>query len=389
MKTQRVLIGIYGHPENYPPTLNAITCLAQEYALKAVYRAHQPSNWIYPDGVEIIPDGPILSARAQEQLPIWRKIGLFMRFCWVLRRTLRNWKPDVVLLYDSLSVLAYYLTTRFLGFTSLVWYHNHDVCDPVQVRKYSLTWWSLRAEKWIFPKLTVFSLPAQERKAFFPMDQLGGRFFFLPNYPAKNFYQSFYEVKRPTTEIRLLFQGQVGPGHGIEEIIHLMPLKIQGIPLKLVLKGVFREKYDQWLQAQMEEKNLTAAVELHGFTPYAEVPSVGAHCHIGLAVFTKIDVMNQSLGTASNKIYEYAALGLPILYYDSPHFQQHLSQYKWAIATDLSPKSLIHSLEKILDHYSSLSKAAHQDFLEKLNFEQSFSLVQAYFSSKLGSNLNN
>lgn len=381
---------IYGHPESYPPTLNAINELSKDYAIKVVHRAHQESNWSYPKQVELIPDGPLLSARQQEQLSTPRKVLLFLKFCKVFYVQVNKHRPAVILMYDSLSILAYYIVSKFIFQSApILWYHNHDVYDLNLVRKYSLSWLAVKAEKWIFPKLNIFSLPAEERKIYFPMHQLGGQYFFLPNYPSRNFYQPFYHFKLPAAEIRLLFQGQVGPGHGIEEIIHLMPLKIQGIPLKLVLKGVFREGYDQWLQVQIEEKNLTTSIELHGFTPYEDVPRLGAHCHIGLAVFTKVDVMNQSLGTASNKIYEYAALGLPILYYDSPHFQKHLSQYKWAMATDLSPQSLINALEKILGHYSLLSEVAHQDFLEKLNFEHNFSFIQAYLLSSLGLNINN
>lgn len=386
---KKLLVAIYGHPESYPPTLNAVSCLAHDFRVKVVHRAHQPSGWVYPQEVELIPDGAVLSARAQEQLPIWRKVLLFLRYTWILRQNIRQFKPEVILLYDSLSVLSYNLIQKISNHKPILWYHNHDVFDPAQIRKYSLSWWAIQAEKRLFPQLAIFSLPAQERKVYFQMQRLGGQYFFLPNYPSRQFYQQFYQRKLPTPEIKLLFQGQVGPGHSIEEIIRLMPLKIHGIPLKLVLKGVFREGYDQWLQTQILEKNLDAAIELHGFTPYAEVPRLGAQCHIGLAVFTKTDLMNQSLGTASNKIYEYAAMGLPILYYDSPHFRAHLSQYKWAIATDLSPESLILALQKIVEQYAVLSSVAHQDFTEKLNFEYHFSFIQAYLQSRLESSTDN
>lgn len=374
---------MYGHPESYPPTLNAITCLAEQYEIKVVCRAHQINAWPYPPGVEVLLDGPVLSAPEQEKLPIWGKIKLFLRFCRLFWHTWQQYQPQVLLLYDSLSILAYRLGVSFNFSRPILWYHNHDVYEPRMVRKYSLTWWSLRAEKWIFPHLQLFSLPAIERQRFFPMQQLKGCFFLLPNYPAKAFYQKFYQKRQPITEIRLLFQGQVGPGHGIEEIIDMLPYCIANIPLKLVLKGAFRSGYDQWVLSELKRRQLEAWVELHGYTPYAEVPKLGSGCHIGLAIFTKQDTMNQTLGTASNKIYEYAAMGLPIIYFDSPHFRQHLEQYSWAIPSDLSPGSLHKAIKKIVAEYEQLSELAYHDFGTILNFEYHFNPVLQQLEQKV------
>jgi hypothetical protein len=379
-----IYMAMYGHPENYPPTLNAIACLAKNYQIEVLYRAHEPSAWSYPAGVALHPDGAVLSAREQEQLPIWAKIGLFWHFCRLLKGLIRRKQPQVVLCYDALGLLAYYLVSKLnFGSTPLLWYHNHDVYDLSLIRKYSLSWWAVQAEKWLFPQLTLFSLPAEDRQRFFPMQLLKGQFFFLPNYPAKSFYAQFYRAKVPQTELRILFQGQVGSGHGIEEILALLPSSIAGLPLKLVVKGVFRAGYDEWLQRQIQERNLATQVEIYGYTPYAEVPKVGAECHIGLAIFTKTDIMNQTLGTASNKIYEYAALGLPILYYDNAHFRAHLQQYPWTLATDLSRDSLVAALTQITTHYAELSAAAHQDYLQRLNFEHYFAAAETYLAAQL------
>lgn len=374
---------LYGHPENYPPTLNAISCLSIDYSIIVFYRAHQKSEWLYPENVYLVPDGSVLSAHHQEQLPTWRKVLLFLRFSFKLWKNLINQKPDVVLLYDGLSVLSYWMVSKLINFSPVLWYHNHDVFEKDKIRKYSLSWWSLKAEHWIFPRLNLFSLPADERKIYFPMQKLKGTYVFLPNYPSISFYQQFYIPKTIGQEIKLLFQGQVGPGHGIEEVIDLMPLTVSGVAVKLVLKGIFRSGYDQWVRTKVAEKQITDCVEIHGFTPYAEVPRLGSQCHLGLAIFTKNDAMNRSLGTASNKIYEFAAMGLPILYYDNPHFKAHLGQFSWAIPTDLSPESIVLAIKKILQEYSQLSTNAHEDFLTKLNYEHFFENASKVLVSKI------
>jgi hypothetical protein len=108
------------------------------------------------------------------------------------------------------------------------------------------------------------------------------------------------------------------------------------------------------------------------------VPKVSATCHIGIAIFDKTDVMNRTLGTASNKIYEYAATGLPILFYDNEHFRRHLSRYNWAFPVDLSAKGLLNAIREIDNNYASLSAQAHADFETNLNFEHHFREVKEY-----------
>lgn len=381
--SKKILIVIYGHPESYPPTLNTISCLAKEYQIKVVCRAHQISKWQYPLNVDILLDGPVLSAREQESSSIRGKIKLFVRFCILFWKTIWRFNPNIILFYDSLSILAYQMGSILDFSKRYLWYHNHDVHEPSSIRKYSLTWWSLRAEKWIFPQLHLFSLPSIERQDFFPIQQLKGTFFLLPNYPSKTFYQQFYQKRHPITEIRLLFQGQVGHGHGIEEIIKMLPFYVNNIPVKLILKGFFRSGYDQWVLSELKCKHLEAWVELHGYTPYSEVPKLGSGCHIGLAIFTKQDAMNQTLGTASNKIYEYAAMGLPIIYFDSPHFRKHLEQYSWAIPSDLSSDSLQKAFKKIVENYEELAEFAFNDFMKILNFEHHFNPILHQLAQKI------
>ena len=254
--------------------------------------------------------------------------------------------------------------------------------EPVQ-KQFSLGWWARRAEQKIFPQLDIFSLPSQERKAYFPMDLFKGDYFFLPNQPAVSFYRQFFDIKKSDSTWRVIFQGSIGEGHGIEELLELMPAKIKGRPLHLVLKGWIREGYKAKLMAIIQQKGLEHNVSFVGFTPYIELPKLTASCHIGIAIFTKSDIMNKTLGTASNKIYEYAAVGLPILYFDNHHFKSYLGQYDWAVPTDLSKPSLLSALERIAENFDELSASAQNAFLKKLNFEEHFKQVRKYFGKNV------
>jgi hypothetical protein len=110
------------------------------------------------------------------------------------------------------------------------------------------------------------------------------------------------------------------------------------------------------------------------------LPSITAQSHIGIAVNIPSEVIYQTGGTASNKIYEYAACGLPILYFDHPHYREYLGQFKWAFATDLSKESIENCIIEIMNNYDYFSQQARNDFLSRLNFESVFEPILKTFN---------
>jgi hypothetical protein len=83
-------------------------------------------------------------------------------------------------------------------------------------------------------------------------------------------------------------------------------------------------------------------------------------------------MMNRALGTASNKIYEYAAVGLPVILFDTPHFRRHLGSREWAFFTDLSEASPLAVLGQIVERYEAASATAIRDFEQEFNYERVF-----------------
>ena len=93
--------------------------------------------------------------------------------------------------------------------------------------------------------------------------------------------------------------------------------------------------------------------------------------------------MNKTLGTASNKIYEYAASGMPVLLYDNIHFRSILGNRNWAFFTDTQEKSLVKTLEEIIAQYQLLSSSAQKDFKAELCFEHYFQPLLKYLSGEI------
>jgi glycosyltransferase involved in cell wall biosynthesis len=368
-----LVTAIYYHPEAYPPTLNAVGVLSDYFSsISIVHRPHLKGTWKYPANVKTIASGQLITARQQETSGTPRKVLFFMRFVIDLLRECYKKKPSVILLYDVHALFAYRVIRPLLWHKHILWYHNHDISELSRERKYSIGWFACKSEKKLFAYMDIFTLPSADRLPFFPINTMKGKYFIIPNYPSISFYRPFYNPNKPMDEIRLVFQGRIDEGHGLEEIISMLPELIDGKLLRLVLKGNCSEAYKAKLMELALLHQVTDRITFYGFTAYEEVPKIAATCHIGIGIFSKKETMHITLGTASNKIYEYAAVGLPVLYSDEPHFSSYLSTYPWAFPVKHNTMSIRQQLANILGNYAYYSGAAHETFLNELNFENYF-----------------
>jgi glycosyltransferase involved in cell wall biosynthesis len=371
-----LVIAIYSHPEYYPPTLSALENLSPLY--ESIYLLHgitKGFDWKYPDNVTLVGSGESFEPDEVQAASVDTKVSWFTNFTRSFYSLVKKRKPDTILLYDVMPVLSYRLISPWIKKPKILWYHNHDVAEKKYIRRYSLGWFAWKSEKWIFPRLNIFSLPAIERKAAFPMNLFKGDFVFLPNFPSRFIYKN-QELKndQPGKTIRLLFQGSIGTGHGFEQIIPILKEPVSGHPLQLILKGFVSKEYAENLRGLAVSNGVEDRLIFIGPTGYAQVIENARSCDIGIGIHMKQDIMNSTLGTASNKIYEYAALGLPVLVYDNKHFRKTLGKYSWVIFTDASERSLKNCLQEIINNLPSLSKEAGRDF-DQLSFENYFKEV--------------
>jgi hypothetical protein len=371
MSSKSAIVVLYSHPECYPPTLNAMEVLAKKFdKITIVHRNVMASSWKYPANVETVTTGQFVHySKVGRKSPVWKLIG-FASFVLLLIRQLRRLKPSWVILYDPIPILAWKYARAFATANVRVWYHNHDV---IKGNENFFSRLSYKAQSELFYLFDKFSLPSKERLTYFPKQISGENFFFIPNFPSRKFYDRFYTKREITAEVRLIYQGYISEGHGFEELLPVLQCEVgNNIRVKLVLKGYRDENYLDRLLNQAKQCGVKDRIEVHPVTAYEEVPKVSSTCHIGIGIQTKTDIMTTTLGTASNKIYEYAAVGLPVLLFDSEQFRKHLGQYPWAFFTNCTPADMKEQIDKIISNYSHYSQHARKDFEENLNFEKLF-----------------
>ncbi len=370
----KITIALYSHVEFYPPTLNAIHYLAQQYSeVHIVCSNVLNTTWQYPSNVYVHVVGKHHHIRVFMVKSLLYKAIHFLKYTIKLA-SFTN-KHTTILVCDYIPLLSIRIVSVFKKLKFL-WYHNHDVTELGVNRKYSIGWFAEHNEPKMFSKIDLFTLPANERKQYFPMEDLKGRYVWVPNYPSKLLYGNLINHDDIyNNELVLIYQGSIAAGHGLETIISLLRHSIHNTTLKLILKGFILDTYKATLQLIIDEHNVQDKVTFVGVTPYQDVPLYTIKAHIGIAIHAGTNRMNSTLGTASNKIYEYAACGLPVLYYSNEHYDAHLKKYEWAIGVQETAISISNAISHIILNYKTLHLGAKASFESSLNFEHNFNTV--------------
>ncbi len=366
----RIIVSIYVHPEFYPPTLNAIINLASIYdEVVVLTRNNIETNFPFPVNVKIKALGKRISVIESEQSSYFRKILFFIEFSIAHIPYLAN-KKNRFICYDAIPLLTISILSRLLTLNRYVWYHNHDMPNIKDCRKFSISWFAARFEKWGMKNISRFSLPSIDRLIYYPeLDRSRVEFLFLPNYPSSVIFKQYIQKIAPL-EIKVLYQGSIATMRGFEEFATFM--RKSEIPMYLTLKGPVRNNYDNDLKQLFSNLNVTERVDFVGISEYMNLVEDMQNYHIGLAVQLGQDEIRKTLGTASNKIYEYAASGLPVIVTDNEQFRKYLEGEDWVFFYNVATNNFQAIISCIIRNYEELSLRARLAFETKYNFEKYF-----------------
>ena len=363
-----VLVSIYIDPEFYPPTKNAIFELAKTYEKVFVLTRNlyaQEKN-DYPENVELVKSGKFSTVQESEKRSIFSKILSFLGFWFRYQQLSLMNSVEVVLLYDAIPLFAFFISLKKKKIK--FWYHNHDMPDIQLTRKFSIGWLSAKYEQSAMKKIDYFSLPSKDRLVYYPNWNRTEDFFYIPNYPRKNLLKSIKSDNR-FDRFTIIFQGAIGPGHAIEDVIQLLP----NLPeVDFILKGPVRNDYKEKINSLIQTHKVENQVKWVGLTSYTELIRLTMKCHFGIAVHQGRDEVSKTLGTASNKIYEYLASGLPVLLHDNEQFRKSLGSKPWLFYYNGDTAHLENYIKQVQINFRELSSYSFLDFEENYCFEPYF-----------------
>ena len=372
---KHITVACYTHPELYPPVLSALQELSPlTTGIDVITRRMLESHWGYPDNVKLhYVNKTNYKGFGIEALPLYKKLWHFITFVQQLRRTVLKQQSDILIVHDVIPLFAAYLLQHTLRRHKIaLWYHNHDVTDLSKAGKFSIMGIAARFEAKAFKTLYIFSLPARERLTYFPSSSLRTAPIVIPNYPLKRFYDVKVTHRELTGTIKMVFQGSIGAGHGLEALIEILNSPINDKRLELHMVGKVLSPYLKTLQELATSFNVSKHLYYHGMQPFAELPEFLAGFDVGLAIHEPYNVTYATGGSASNKIYEYAACGLPVLLLDNPHYRGYLGHLRWAYFTQISSEALRAAITKMDLEFGNAALAARADFEVQFNYELHF-----------------
>jgi glycosyltransferase involved in cell wall biosynthesis len=348
-----------------------------------VTRNHAALNFPYPSNVTLIKKGKLTTVLDTEKKSILNKIFSFFGYSYTLWRQSIKKDTNLIVYYDAIPLFSFFISRFLINGKKKFWYHNHDMPGTHITRKFSVGWFSGRFEHKAMEYINYFSLPSDDRMKFYPNWKRPEDYFSIPNYPSLKVYLKSEKKVFIDNEIRIIFQGTIGEEHALEELITLLNKNIEGKSLRLILKGSVRPHYKNKLNELAASLGVSSKLEWKSLGPYCELPSLTNTCHIGIAIYMGSDNVRKTLGTASNKIYEYAASGLPVILFDNEQFRKYLSGYSWTYFTNGTADSLEECIKSIISNYDNATMNSRTDFEHSLNFENQFDKIKNWLLSEL------
>jgi hypothetical protein len=245
------------------------------------------------------------------------------------------------------------------------------------LKKYSINWLGAKSVQTNFNIINFFSLPAVERKKMYPLNTFKGKFFFIPNYPSKNFTKSSdLKVKSKDEKyIKIVYPGTPSHKNGIIELISAIKERINNKEINLTLIGEISPQFINEIKEHIKTIGIENNVFFKERMPYSEMNDYLTQFHIGWALYKPVDLSVATAGSSSNKIYEFLANGLPIIVFDNKHHHEYFDDCKAVFYSDLSIESIKQQIKNIDNNYNELSKIANEEFYKKYQFETKFDPV--------------
>ena len=176
----------------------------------------------------------------------------------------------------------------------------------------------------------------------------------------------------------VLNHGQFYPGRGYEEMIEAASLLKEHSEIKLCVRGFGR--MEPSMRKAVEENELSNFIFFPSVNVEELIPQA-SYSHIGIAI-TKPICLNFKL-SVSNKLFEYAAAGLPVIMSDIPEHRLLNEKYNFGlIMKEITAESLAECIKEIYSDqklYQQLSESA-LSMSREMNWENEFAkLIEAEY----------
>jgi glycosyltransferase involved in cell wall biosynthesis len=296
-----------------------------------------------------------------------------LRFNKAAATIIRGLKPSYIHCHDLNTLLAGVWAKEKTG-AKLI-FDAHELM-PESMGGIRQAIWN-RIEKFCVKSCDGLLMPEKHRIDYFKQKYPGiTEISLLENFPRRNDIptQSF-DLFRPLYSIDkdqkiVLHTGLIAAKRHVEELIESMTLCSE--KFALILLGRAFKGYRERLRAKIHDCGLERRVFLHDPVPHASILEYMASCDIGTAFYSNININNYYC--ASNKLFEYIALGKPVLTNNYPGLRDNIEKFRQGVCLeDVTPESLANAYRRASDPHA-VSPGRKKFFWE----HQEFRLLDFY-----------
>ena len=181
----------------------------------------------------------------------------------------------------------------------------------------------------------------------------------------------------------ILNHGQFYAGRGYDIMVDALPL-IQAKPnIKLAIRGF--GKLEEMLHEKVEQAPNPDQFRFYPKVLVEELIPMASRSYVGVAI-TETICLNFRL-SVSNKLFEYASAGLPVIMSDIPEHKYLNEKYHFGIVlSDNKPETFAEAVIRLYtdqEFYEECVKGAHK-LSEEINWENEFAKLIEFEKSLVG-----
>lgn len=380
----RVLLAQRACVESYPPTLNQAALLSDSANVTVLDAVTEDENGAILTASEVLRIRVARRRAALAALQAKSRLQWLWRFFVEFQCQLAT-APDVAIAYDPEA--AWYLLRRRWGRglrRPLRIVHLHEMPLPEYVARSPVGRFALHAMLKHLRRADLVVLPDRHRAEYVQrVAGLAGLPLVVMNCPRRlkhlpaSQLLPFLRERGITSSNIVHYQGAVGPHHGLRNVIRSM--RFWPHDAVFVIVGAAAPGYQRDLIAFAEAEGRRDRLIFIGRVPYDRLISFAVGAKVGVTLLDGRFAQWQYSAGASNKRFEYAALGIPQILNDLPGVRELFVDTRAAqFAEYADPESIGKAIRSYLDD-APLRKAASECgrnlHLSCYNYEAQFAPV--------------
>jgi len=373
----RLLITIYANPDYYPPTVYAVRLLSCYFAVHILCRNMDQPFQEWPPEVTIERFGEYASARAKEGANAAAKLIEYAKFAARTRVLIKQMRPAAIYSYDPYAFVATMLGR--VGRRPLpVIFHSHELPETQNLSWGSLENWVVRAALISTKSADAVVFPEKNRARHWLTAAADLRVpTIVPNCPDQRYFPAPADWS-DTIAARYRAREAVYVGYASADNGHLDALRAlamtDGIRMRVI--GGFRPEFEASFNELARELRVNERLSVDGWLALDELRARASRASVGLSIYKPVTKSLEYVASASNKLFEYAAMGLPVIVPDRENYRDFLGDAEWVTYADVEqPEAFSRAVTSIFDdreRYVAMSRAARRAFETEYNYERVF-----------------